>query len=74
MNNLQVIKVYADRALSGTSDKRPEFQKMLRDAEHVHKRGALAHLSENLPDNLGLRLIDGVPAIRPLAVPKGAGV
>ena len=33
MNNLQVVKVYADRALSGTSDKRPEFQKMLRDAE-----------------------------------------
>ncbi len=33
MNNLQVVKVYADRAHSGTSDKRPEFQKMLRDAE-----------------------------------------
>ena len=33
MNNLRVVKVYADRALSGTSDKRPEFQKMLRDAE-----------------------------------------
>lgn len=32
-NNLKVIKVYADRALSGTSDKRPQFQKMLKDAE-----------------------------------------
>ena len=39
----------------------------------VHKRDALADLSENLPDNLGLRLIDGVPAIRPLAVTKGHG-
>lgn len=33
LNNLRVVKVYADRALSGTSDKRPEFQRMLRDAE-----------------------------------------
>lgn len=32
-NNLKVEKVYADRALSGTNDKRPQFQKMLKDAE-----------------------------------------
>lgn len=32
-NGLEVVKVYADRALSGTSDKRPQFQRMLRDAE-----------------------------------------
>jgi len=29
-NNLRIVKVYADRHLSGTSDKRPEFQRMLK--------------------------------------------
>lgn len=33
MHNLRVVKVYADKALSGTNDKRPQFQKMLKDAE-----------------------------------------
>lgn len=33
MNNLRVVKVYTDRHLSGTNDKRPQFQKMLKDAE-----------------------------------------
>lgn len=28
-NNLEIVKVYADRAKSATSDKRPEFQKMI---------------------------------------------
>ena len=32
-NGLRVVKVYADRAISGTNDKRPQFQKMLKDAE-----------------------------------------
>lgn len=32
-NNLEVVEVYADRHLTGTSDKRPQFQKMLRDSE-----------------------------------------
>lgn len=31
-NNLSVVEVYADRALSGKNDKRPQFQRMLRDA------------------------------------------
>ena len=33
-NNLRVVKVYADRHLSGTNDKRPQFQLMLKDAAH----------------------------------------
>jgi len=33
-NNLRIVKVYADRHLSGTRDKRPEFQRMLKDAAH----------------------------------------
>lgn len=33
-NNLRIVKVYADRHLSGTSDQRPQFQQMLKDAAH----------------------------------------
>lgn len=33
-NQLRVVKIYADRHLSGTTDKRPQFQQMLRDAVH----------------------------------------
>lgn len=32
-NGLTVIEVYADHAITGTTDKRPEFQKMMRHAE-----------------------------------------
>lgn len=35
-NNLRVVKVYADRHLSGTTDNRPQFQQMLKDATHGH--------------------------------------
>ena len=31
--NIQIIGVYADRAVSGRTDARPEFQRMLKDAE-----------------------------------------
>ena len=33
-NNLRIMRVYADRHLSGTNDKRPQFQQMLKDAAH----------------------------------------
>lgn len=33
-NDLRIVKVYADRHLSGTNDKRPQFQQMLKDAAH----------------------------------------
>lgn len=32
-NGITIIKEYVDRALSGTKDDRPDFQKMIRDAE-----------------------------------------
>ena len=35
-NGLRVVKVYADRHLSGTTDNRPQFQQMLKDAAHGH--------------------------------------
>lgn len=31
-NDLQIIHIYADRALTGRTDKRPEFQMMIRDS------------------------------------------
>ena len=31
---LRIVSVYEDRALTGTSDRRPGFQKMIADAEH----------------------------------------
>lgn len=37
-NNLRIVKVYADRALSGTTDKRPQFQQMMKDAAHGKAR------------------------------------
>lgn len=34
LNNLRIVKVYADRHLTGTSDKRPQFQQLMKDAAH----------------------------------------
>lgn len=31
-NNIRIVAEYADRAISGTTDDRPEFQRMMRDA------------------------------------------
>jgi len=32
-NGMKVVKTYIDRAISAKSDRRPEFQKMIRDSE-----------------------------------------
>ena len=32
-NGINIIEIYADRALTGKTDKRPRFQKMIRDSE-----------------------------------------
>ena len=32
-NGIEVVKVYDDRAMTGTNDRRPQFQQMLSDAE-----------------------------------------
>lgn len=33
-NNYKVVHEYIDRALTGTSDKRPSFQQMIEDSSH----------------------------------------
>ena len=30
--NIRIVKVYSDRAMTGTNDRRPEFQKMISEA------------------------------------------
>lgn len=35
-NDLQIVKVYADRAMTGTNDNRPDFQQMLKDSERAN--------------------------------------
>lgn len=34
-NGIEIVDTYEDRALTGTSDRRPGFQRMIRDAEHA---------------------------------------
>ena len=34
-NNIRVLKIYYDEALSGTSDKRPDFQRMLKELKNI---------------------------------------
>lgn len=33
-HGIRIMRIYADKAISGTTDKRPEFQKMVRDSRH----------------------------------------
>lgn len=51
-HNLRIIGTYADRALSGRSDKRPEFQKMLRAAESRKFQIVLAYKSNRISRNM----------------------
>jgi len=53
-NGITVIQVYADKALSGRSDKRPQFQKMMRDAEKREFSVVVAYKSNRISrDMLG---------------------
>ena len=42
-NGHQIGPIYADRAASGKNDRRPEFQRMIRDAESGHFELLLCH-------------------------------
>lgn len=51
-NGIKIIQTYADKALSGRTDKRPQFQRMMRDAE---KRGfsvVIAYKSNRIARNM----------------------
>ncbi|MBQ8088328.1 MAG: recombinase family protein [Clostridia bacterium] len=51
-HDLKISKIYADRAISGRSDRRPEFQKMLRAAERREFEIVLAYKSNRISRNM----------------------
>ena len=51
-NNLQVFEVYADRAISGKTDRRPNFQRMMRDAEKRKFQYVVAWKSNRMGRNM----------------------
>lgn len=51
-NNLDVVHVYADRHLTGRSDNRPEFQKMMRHAERGQFQVIIAWKSDRISRNM----------------------
>ena len=51
-NNLQILEIYADRAVSGTTDRRPNFQRMMRDAEKHRFKYVIAWKSNRMGRNM----------------------
>lgn len=51
-NNLRVAHVYADRAVSGKTDRRPDFQKMMRDAEKGKFKYVISWKSNRIGRNM----------------------
>lgn len=49
---IEIIDTYADRAVSGRSDRRPEFQRMLKDAEKGHFGYVIAWKSNRMGRNM----------------------
>ncbi len=51
-HNLRIIGTYADHAMSGRSDKRPEFQRMMRAAEGRKFQVVLSYKSNRISRNM----------------------
>ena len=51
-HGIDIIEVYADRAVSGTTDKRPQFQRMMKDAEKGHISYVIAWKSSRIGRNM----------------------
>jgi site-specific DNA recombinase len=51
-NGLSVSRVYADRQISGRTDRRPEFQRMMRDAEKRDFRTVVSYKSNRVARNM----------------------
>lgn len=49
---IQITEIYADRAISGTTDKRPEFQRMMADAEQKKFGFVIAWKSNRIGRNM----------------------
>ena len=48
MNGIKIIHVYADKAISGRTDKRPQFQHLMRDAEKREFSVVVAYKSNRI--------------------------
>lgn len=51
-NNIQIIEVYADKAVSGRTDKRAAFQRMMKDAERHKFEVIIAYKSNRIARNM----------------------
>jgi len=51
-NNLEIVEIYADRHLTGRSDRRPEFQRMMRHAERRQFQVILSWKSNRMARNM----------------------
>ena len=51
-HDLKITEIYADRAISGRSDRRPEFQKMIRHAESGRFDVVLTYKSNRIARNM----------------------
>lgn len=51
-NNLRIVATYEDRAISGRSDNRPEFQRMMRHAEARKFQVVIAYKSNRIARNM----------------------
>lgn len=51
-NGIHIVAIYADHAVSGRTDRRPEFQKMLRHAENKEFTMVLAYKSNRIARNM----------------------
>lgn len=49
---LHIVETYADRAISGRTDNRPNFQKMMKDAEHGKFQYVIAWKSNRIGRNM----------------------
>lgn len=51
-NNINIIEVYADKAISGRTDQRSSFQRMMRDAEKKKFQVVIAYKSNRIARNM----------------------
>ena len=51
-NNLEVIEIYSDKAKSGRTDLRPQFLRMMRDAQKGEFRVVIAYKSSRMSRNM----------------------
>ncbi len=56
-NNLEIIEVYADAAVSGKTEKRTQFQRLKRDAQHRKFSTIIAYKSNRIARNMMNALI-----------------